>query len=128
MQFCSGALWRRRFFRLRYRGWSGEHRSSLDFEDLARWDVAYAAARVAVASGVKPPHSKSGLRLGASGNGLFLRRRRGGGLGSQFLPVAAFFEAGVNGADLRFFLHDERRAALRARLRNRHEWRRKIAI
>src|SRR5258707_447166 len=37
-------------------------------------------------------------------------------------------KASAHGADLRLLLHDERRAALRARLRHRHERRRKIAI
>src|SRR5258708_7424573 len=45
----------------------------------------------------------------------------------QLLPVASFFKASTHGADLRLLLNDKRRAALRARLRNRHERRRKIA-
>src|SRR5258708_638000 len=46
----------------------------------------------------------------------------------QLLPVASFFKASAHRADLCLFLHDERRAALRARLRHRHEGCSEIAI
>src|SRR5260370_41657628 len=44
------------------------------------------------------------------------------------LTVAAFFQATAHYADLGLLLHDERRAALRARLGQRHMRRREIAI
>src|SRR5216684_9188747 len=44
------------------------------------------------------------------------------------LPVAAFFQATPHRADLGLLLHDERRAALRARLGQRHMRRREIAV
>src|SRR6266481_1694256 len=46
----------------------------------------------------------------------------------QLLPVASFFKASAHRADLRLFLHGERRAALRAWLRHGHERRSEIAI
>src|SRR5215475_11497691 len=59
------------------------------------------------------------LRLGSNGSGferLCLRLR----LGGQLLPIAAFLDAGMNGADLGFLFDDKRSATLRAGLVYRH--------
>src|ERR1700747_641534 len=67
------------------------------------------------------------LRLGAYWRCGFFRLRRHG-IGYHGLPVAAFFQATAHDADLGFLLHNERRAALRARLGQRHMRRGEIAI
>src|SRR5580704_724676 len=68
------------------------------------------------------------LRLGADWSGFFRLNLRRRGFGSELLPVAAFFQAGVDCADLCFLLDDERRAALGARFGEGHVRRREIAI
>src|ERR1700730_9980248 len=57
----------------------------------------------------------------------FLRVRRHRGR-DQRLPVATLFQTTAHDADLGFLFHNERRAALRARLVQRHVRRGEIAI
>ena len=69
------------------------------------------------------------LRLSADWGGFFgLNLGCDCGFGSEYFPVAAFLQAGVDNADLGFLFDDERRAALGARLGHGHERRREIAI
>src|SRR6266481_3505467 len=77
----------------------------------------------------------TGLFLRCSWSGLcrhghrsFFRLRLRLSFGNQLLPIAAFLEAGVDGADLGPLLDDERRAALRARLGDGHVRGSEIAI
>src|SRR6267143_2965058 len=72
--------------------------------------------------------NSGGSGLGSHGHGNFLGRRLRRCFGDQFFPVATFLEAGVNGADLGTLLDDERRAALRAGLRDGHVRGGEIAI
>jgi len=66
--------------------------------------------------------------LTATGTGASFRLRLRLRFGRELLPIATFFEAGMHGADLGALFNNERRAALWARLGNRHERRGEIAI
>src|SRR5580700_3740818 len=68
------------------------------------------------------------LRLCANRSGFFRLNLRRRGFGSKLLPVAAFFQAGTDGANLGSLFNDKWRATLGARLGQGHVWRREIAI
>src|SRR5579859_3905766 len=68
------------------------------------------------------------LRLCADGGGYFFGRCLHRDFGRELFPVATFLQAGMNGANFCFLLHDKTRAAFRARFRDGHVGRRKIAI
>src|SRR5437667_6293448 len=61
-----------------------------------------------------------GSGLHRYGHGSFFWLRLWLGFGNQLLPIAAFFEASMDGADLGALLDDERRFALRAWLGDGH--------
>src|SRR5258705_8280118 len=68
------------------------------------------------------------LRLRAHRRRSFFRLRRRNRVRYYGLPIATFLQATPHRADLRLLLHNKRRAALRARLGERHMRRGEIAI
>src|SRR5690348_2029079 len=80
-------------------------------------------------SGPSLPKGKSAAESGLSADGRSCFLRLGSGrFRRELFPIATFFNACAHRSNLRFFLDDERRAALRARFRDRLERRREIAI
>src|SRR6266853_1930936 len=67
----------------------------------------------------------SGLRANWRRGFFRLRRHR---IGYHRFPVAAFLHTSAHDPDLGLLFHDERRATLRARLRQRHMWASVIAV